>query len=248
VTRVTFNNPAVLNAITEEFIVEYNKLLEAFESDDSFDIVILTGSGKAFVAGADINSMIGLSPLDAEKKARETERMYLKMGDMDKIFIAAVNGFALGGGCELALACDIRVASTKASFGLPEVGLGIIPGGGGTQRMQRIVGVGLAKELIFTAKHISAAEAYRIGLVNQVAEPDGLAGAADAMAEAILKNSMSAVKLSKKAIDKGAETDLITGLAYEKAMFGVCFTHPDQKEGLTAFLEKRPPAFKSCPI
>jgi enoyl-CoA hydratase len=244
VARVTFNNPGVLNALTDEFIEEYKGLLEMFDSDESFDIVILTGSGKAFVAGADINSMIDLSPREAEQKAYETERLYLKMADMDKIFIAAVNGFALGGGCELALACDIRIASSKAKFGLPEVGLGILPGGGGTQRMQRIVGMGAAKELIFTAKHISADEAHRIGLVNKVVEPGELSDAADAMAAAILKNSMAAVMSGRKAINRGAGTDLLTGLAYEKAMFGMCFAHPDRKEGLSAFLEKRPPAFK----
>jgi enoyl-CoA hydratase len=163
---------------------------------------------------------------------------------MEKPVIAAVNGFALGGGCEISMACDIRIASEKAKFGQPEVGLGITPGFAGTQRLPRIVGVAKAKELIYTAKMIDAAEALQIGLVNAVAAPEALMDEATAMAKMIAKNSQSAVRYAKTAINRGFETDIETGMLIEKDIFGLCFANEEQKEGMTAFVEKRKANFK----
>jgi enoyl-CoA hydratase len=170
---------------------------------------------------------------------------FRKLENLEKPVIAAVNGFALGGGCELSLACDIRIASTKAKFGQPEAGLGITPGCGGTQRLARTIGPGMAKELIYTAKIIDANEAYRVGLVNKVVEPENLMKEAKDLANTIAANAPIAVKMCKAAINKGIQCDIDTGLSYETAVFGLCFATEDQKEGMTAFVEKRDKCFKN---
>jgi enoyl-CoA hydratase len=172
-------------------------------------------------------------------------KVFRKLENLDKPVIAAVNGFALGGGCELAMSCDIRIASTKAKFGQPEVGLGITPGFGGTQRLARLVGLGAAKELIYTAKIIKADEAYRIGLVNKVVEPEKLLDEAKELADTITAQAPIAVKLCKAAINRGIQCDIDTALAYESEVFGECFSTEDQKEGMTAFVERREKSFNN---
>ena len=189
--------------------------------------------------------MKSLNAYEGKKWGEDGARVFRKIESLNKVVIAAVNGFALGGGCELTMACDIRIASTKAKFGQPEVGLGITPGFSGTQRLPRIVGMGKAKELIYTAKHVNAEEAYRIGLVNKVVEPEKLMEEAYAMAKTIQANSVMAVNYSKESINRGIETDIETGIAYEANIFGLCFATEDQKEGMAAFVEKRKPNFNN---
>lgn len=241
---ITFNDPATLNALTVDFLRKYKQLLEKLSAETEIRVILLTGSGKAFVAGADISYMRSLTPRQALDYARDTVECYRLMEDMDQVFIAAVNGYALGGGCELALACDLRVASFWAKFGLPEVGLGIFPGGGGTQRLPRLVGDAVAKELIFTGQAIDASRALEIGLVNRVVEAEHLMDETQMMAECILRNSMSAVALAKKSINRGRQMGLDAAVAQDQSLFGVCFGSPDQQEGMGAFLEKRKPVFR----
>ena len=202
-------------------------------------MVILTGAGRSFVAGADIGEMKPLTAVEGKAWGNAGNDVFLKVENCTKPVIAAINGFALGGGCELAMACDIRLASEKAKFGQPEVGLGITPGFGGTQRLARIVGTGRAMELIFTAKTIDAAQAEKIGLVNAVCAPEELMDKAMEMAEMIAAQAQVAVRESKRCIRKGIQTDINTGLAFEAEAFGLCFSTEDQKEGMSAFLEKR---------
>ena len=207
-------------------------------------MIILIGEGKAFVAGADIEQMSSINPNRAREFANHGMELMTYIENLEKPVIAAVNGFALGGGCELALACDLRIASSKAKFGQPEVGLGITPGFGGTQRLSRLIGSSNAKLLIYTGNIIDANEAYRMGLVNSVVEPDLLISTAEELASNIASKSQMAVKYSKTAINKGIQTDIDTGLEIEKNLFALCFASQDQKEGMTAFLEKRKPNFK----
>ena len=216
---IRINHPDALNALNTLVLSELGKAFDAFAADESVEVVVLTGEGRAFVAGADIAEM------------------------MPQPVIAAVNGFALGGGCELAMACDIRIASSKAKFGQPEVGLGITPGFSGTQRLPRLVGLGKAKELIYTAAVIPADEACRIGLVNRVVEPGALMDEALALAAAIASKARLAVRYAKEAINRGIETDIETGIDMETSLFGLCFATHDQKEGMAAFLQKRKPDF-----
>lgn len=243
VATITFHNPSRLNALTPAFLKEYAALLDEIEQDDRLSVIILTGAGKAFIAGADISAMANMSPEDASRYANDTTQLYRKMEESKKVFIAAVNGYALGGGCELALACDLRVASSLARFGLPETGLGIFPGGGGTQRLPRLIGMARAKELVYTAKTIGAEEAERIGLVNRVTQPEVLLEDAHKLAASILTNSANAVGLSKEAFNTGAQMDLTSAIDLERNLFALCFAHPDQKEGMLAFSEKRRPNF-----
>lgn len=240
---VKVNNPKALNALNSQVLDELGRVFDEIEKDDEVDVVILTGEGKAFVAGADISEMSSLSAAQGHAFGLKGASVFRKIETLNKIVIAAVNGFALGGGCELSMACDIRIASTKAKFGQPEVGLGITPGFSGTQRLPRIVGLGIAKELIYTADIIGADEAYRIGLVNKVVEPEELMNAALEMAKKIASKGQLAVRYSKDCINRGVETDIETGIHYEATLFGMCFSTDDQKEGMKAFLEKRPPAF-----
>lgn len=244
ICTVKINNPQSLNALNSDVLRELEYTFDQIREDDEVQIVVLTGEGKAFVAGADIAYMSKLNPAEGKKFSEDGSRLFRKIETLNKVVIAAVNGYALGGGCELAMACDIRVASVKAKFGQPEVGLGIIPGFSGTQRLTRLVGMGRAKELIFTGLHIDAAEAYRIGLVNKVTEIDDLMEETYKLVDKIRTNSRIAINYAKESINRGIETDIETGIAYESNAFGLCFASEDQKEGMTAFLEKRHPNFK----
>lgn len=242
---VTINRPKALNALNSETLLEIDSIIDKIAVDDDILAVILTGSGKAFVAGADISEMKDLNASGGRKFGILGNKVFRKLENLEKPVIAAVNGFALGGGCEISMACDIRIASSKAKFGQPESGLGITPGFGGTQRLARLVGLGMAKELIYTAKMIKADEAFRIGLVNKVVEPDVLMDEAKTLANQIISNAPIAVRLCKSAINRGIQTDIDTGIAYESEVFGECFATEDQKEGMGAFLEKRSKSFKN---
>lgn len=244
ICTVKINKPSSLNALNSEVIKELNCLFTKIDSDDSVDVVILTGEGKAFVAGADIAEMSTLTAEQGANFAKLGMDTFTLIEKLSKPVIAALNGFALGGGCEISLACDIRIASTKAVLGQPEVGLGITPGFGGTQRLPRAIGMSKAKELIYTAKTIKADEALAIGLVSKVVEPEELMDEAVALAKSIQKNSKLAVKYAKQAINTGMQADIDTGMDIEKAAFGMCFATYDQKEGMKAFLEKRKAEFK----
>ena len=213
--------------------------------DNGILAVVLTGEGRAFVAGADISEMKSKNAIEGEIFGKLGASVFRKIELLPKPVIAAVNGFSLGGGCELAMSCDIRLASAKAKFGQPEVGLGITPGFSGTQRMPRLIGMGKAKELIYTADIIDAAEAYRIGLVNHVYEPEALMEEAMKMAEKIASKAPIAVKNSKEAINRGIQTDMDSAVAIEAYLFGLCFASEDQKEGMTAFFEKRKANFQN---
>ena len=244
ILTITLDNPKTLNALDSKMLSEIEEVFVQAREDASVRAVILTGSGKSFVAGADIKAMSTMSAEEAKIFGAKGARVFRMIEVLPKPVIAAVNGFALGGGCELAMACDIRVASTKAKFGQPEVGLGITPGFSGTQRLPRIVGIGKAKELIFSGNIISAEEAQKIGLVEQVVEPEELLHTAQVLAEKIVSNGSVAVSLSKQAINDGLQMDIDRGIDMEVALFALCFSTEDQKEGMSAFLEKRAPKFR----
>ncbi|MCD1147627.1 enoyl-CoA hydratase-related protein [Peptoniphilus sp. KCTC 25270] len=241
---VTINREKALNALNSDVLDELAVAFDELDKDDSVKCVILTGAGRSFVAGADISEMAPLEAAQGYKFGKKGMDTFMKVEKCSKPVIAAVNGFALGGGCELSLSCDIRLASSKAKFGQPETGLGITPGFGGTQRLIRTVGSGMAKEMIYTAGIIGAEEALRIGLVNHIYEPDQLMDEAIKLATTIAKNSASAVQYSKSAINNGVQTDIETAMEIERSAFGLCFATEDQKEGMKAFLEKRSPEFK----
>lgn len=241
---VKINNPQSMNALNSDVLSELDAAFSSIGQDADIDAVILTGEGRAFVAGADISQMSTMNAAQGKEFGVQGSKVFRKIELLPKPVIAAINGFALGGGCELALSCDIRIASSKAKIGQPEVGLGITPGFSGTQRLPRIVGEGRAKELIYTAQAIVADEAYRIGLVNKVVEPEELMDAAMNMARTIAKNAPVAVRFSKEAINRGMQTDLDTAIAIENNLFGLCFSTEDQKEGMKAFFEKRPAEWK----
>jgi len=237
---ITLNRPKALNALNYNMMKELDDLLDNIAQDDTVKVVIITGAGeKAFVAGADITEMQPLSALEGRKWGQFGQQVFAKIENLAQPVIAAVNGFALGGGCELAMACDLRIASDNAKFGQPEVTLGILPGFGGTQRLPRLVGKGRAKELIFTGDIIDAGEACRIGLVNKVTTAAELLDAAKALAAKIISRAETAVRLSKAAVNEGMDMDLDSGIAYEAEVFGLCFATKDQKEGMAAFVEKR---------
>ncbi len=241
---LTINRPKALNALNSDTLQELSKALDDLKDDSTVKVLILTGTGeKAFVAGADIAQMKDFSPMEARAFAHLGHATFKKLEQIPQPVIAAVNGFALGGGCELALACDIRIASENAKFGQPEVSLGICAGFGGTQRLPRLVGTGYASQLLFTGDVIDAKEAYRIGLVNQIFPLDKLMEEALALAEKIAGRAPVAVQLTKSAIQCGINLDLDNALAYESEVFGLTFSTSDQKEGCTAFVEKRKAQF-----
>lgn len=241
---VKLNRAKSLNAIIPSMFQELNTLMQELEKDSKTKVIIITGEGKAFAAGADITYMNKLNAKEAKKFAEDATAILRKMEEIPQVFIAAVNGYALGGGCELSLACDFRIAATNAKFGFPETSLGIIPGWSGTQRLPRLVGLARAKEMILTCEKIDAIEAYRIGLVNQVVESEELMEKAMNFAEKIARNSSVAVGYAKEAVNRGIQMDLDSAIDYENNLFGLCFATEDQKEGLTAFEEKRKPNFK----
>jgi 3-hydroxypropionyl-coenzyme A dehydratase len=263
------NRPEALNAMNLDVISELSKMIDIIAADESIKAVVITGAGeRSFCAGADISYMVNIDPMQAEKYASSAQDVINKVDRLEKPVIAAVNGFALGGGCELAMACDIRIASSNAKIGQPEVTIGIPPGWGGTQRLMRLVGPAKAKELIFTGKMITADEAYQMGLVNTVINlgsddkipPEAPKGDAAkekeraseiaktlnrklmdeslALAKEIAKNSFTAVKVSKKLINRGMDTDLETGLRLEIYGWALCFAHEDRQKMMSAFLNK----------
>lgn len=245
--EVTINRPKALNALNSQTLKELGMVIDEIKENDDVKVVIITGSGeKSFVAGADIKEMQSLTAMEGRKLARLAQRVFSEIEHMPQVVIAAVNGYALGGGCELASACDIRVVSKSAKFGQPEVTLGITPGFAGTQRLPRLVGRGIAKELIFTGKMIDAEEAYRIGLANKVYDLENLMTEAKKMAENIANVGPIAVTLSKAAINDGMNMDTESSYKYEADIFGLCFSTEDQKEGMNAFIDKRRAEFKSC--
>lgn len=240
VAIVTLNRPKALNALNSETLEDLNKALDYLKEENDIYSVILTGAGgKAFVAGADISEMKDLNEEQGKEFGILGNKVFRKLENLNKPVIAAIPGFALGGGCELAMACDIRIASEKAKFGQPEAGLGITPGFGGTQRLPRLVGEGKAKELIYTGTVIKADEALRIGLVNKVVEHDSLLEEAMKMANLISANAPIAITLCKDAINRGMQVDIDKAINIEAEDFGKCFNTEDQKEGMTAFLERR---------
>jgi len=245
IAYITFNRPKVLNALNRQTMQELLIALGAAKLDDSVRVVILTGSGeKAFIAGADINELAQQTPVDGKEMSIFGQGVLRILETMGKPSIAAINGFALGGGCELALACSIRLASRNAKLGQPEVKLGILPGYGGSQRLARLCGKGVAHELVLGAEMISADEAMRIGLVNHVYEPAELMPAAEALAKKIAANAPLAVQYAMEAIEHGMEMPQEEGLFLEATLFGLCCATEDMKEGTRAFLEKRAAQFK----
>jgi enoyl-CoA hydratase len=239
---VTLNRPKVLNALNHELMDELVKALDAFDRDDNIRVIVLTGSERAFAAGADIKEMSDETTISIMDKDRFSTWDRIK--NVKKPIIAAVSGYALGGGCELVMNCDIIIASETAQFGQPEINLGVIPGAGGTQRLTRIVGKYKAMELILTGRPFTACEAHQLGLVNKVAPVELFLDEAKAMAREIAKKSPIAVKLAKESIMKTFETTLNEGLQFERKNFYMLFSSEDQKEGMKAFMEKRQASFK----
>jgi enoyl-CoA hydratase/carnithine racemase len=245
IAYLTINRPDKLNALNRRVVEELDACLRAVRDDGEVLAAILTGAGeKSFVAGADINELATQSPIEGQETARRGQQMLDLLENLGKPVIAAVNGFALGGGCELAMACTLRVASENSRLGQPEVKLGIVPGYAGTQRLPRLVGKGRALEIILTGEPVSAQEAYRIGLVNQVVPLKDLLPAAEALVRKIIANSPLAVKFSMEAVNHGMETTRAEGEFLEATLFGLCCASADMKEGTRAFLEKRPAQFK----
>lgn len=238
------NRPEALNSINSEVLQGISDAVDDVAADPEIRVMIVTGEGKAFVAGADIAAMSVMNQEEGLAFGRLGAKVFRKIETMDKPSIAAVNGFALGGGCELAMACDIRIASEKAKFGQPEVSLGITAGYSGTQRLPRIVGKSVAMELLLTGGQIKAAEALRIGLVSKVTEPEALMDEAMDMAARIMKNAPLAVKYTVMAIKEGLEAPMDEAIEIESKLFAKCFATEDQKEGMKAFLEKRSAEFK----
>jgi len=241
---ITVNRPDKLNALNAETVRELDAALRSARADDAIRALIVTGAGaKAFVAGADIAELARMGPLEGVRISRAGQDTFRMLELMPKPVIGAINGFALGGGLELALACHIRLASSRAKFGLPEVRLGIIPGYGGTIRLPRLVGRGRALELMLTGDMIDAAEAYRIGLVNRIAEPDALLDMARDMARTMIANGPIAIALALEAVDRGMSTTIDDALIHESSLFGLLASTDDMREGMSAFLEKRKAGF-----
>ncbi len=236
------NRPEVLNAVNTETILEIESAMKEFNDDKDVRVIIITGEGKSFVSGSDISRLAQMDSLAAREYSQIGQRVLSLIENMEKPVIAAVNGYALGSGCEIAMACDIRIASEKAKFGQPEVKLGLIPGHAGTQRLARLVGIGKAKELIFTGDLIDAQEAYNIGLVNKVVPVENLLEEAKNIAKKIIENAgPNAVKIAKTVLNRGIDSNLQTANSYETEAFSILFSTEEAKEGMKAFLEKRKP-------
>jgi enoyl-CoA hydratase len=245
IARITFNRPNVLNALNRKTMDELGDCLKKVRADDAIRVLILTGAGeKAFIAGADINELSQQTPVNGREFTLYGQEIIHRLETLGKPAIAAINGFALGGGCELALACTLRIASRNAKLGQPEVKLGIIPGYGGSQRLPRLCGKGVAHELILTGEMITAEEALRVGLVNRVVELGELLATAEAIAKKIIANAPLAVKYALEAVERGMEMPQEEGLYLEATLFGLCCATQDMREGTRAFLEKRPPKFE----
>jgi len=242
---ITFNRPKSLNAISDEFTTDLNQILDHIACDDQVRVVIVTGGEKVFAAGADIKEVSNINtPADAYRFSRKGHSVFQKLVNLPVPVIAAVSGLAFGGGCEIALQCDIRIAADNAKFGQPEIKLGLLPGAGGTQRLPRLIGAGRAKELLFSGEPITAEEAYRIGLVNKVVPADSVLDEAKKMARTIAERPKYALMMIKHLVNTGMNMDLNSALEFEGRCFEILFSTEDQKEGLKAFIEKRRPVFK----
>ncbi|MDO5714756.1 MAG: enoyl-CoA hydratase-related protein [Tissierellia bacterium] len=242
---VTINRPKALNALNSATLLEIQEVVKDIEKDENIKAVILTGSGeKAFVAGADISEMADLNTVEAYEFGKRGQETFSLIENSKKFYIAAVNGFALGGGCEISLSCDMRLASNNAKFGIPEVTLGVIPGFGGTQRLPKIVGLGRAKEMLATGNMIEAEKAERWGLVNDVYTQEDLLDEAEKIAKKVAKNSSYAISGGLEAMNQATQIKLEDGLELEALVFAKAFSYPDQEEGMKAFLEKRQAKFK----
>jgi enoyl-CoA hydratase len=245
IATITFNRPKALNALNSALLEEFSSALDEIAADENIRVLVLTGSGdKSFVAGADITQLATYNSLTAKNFAQSGHGIIAKLQQLPIAVIAAVNGFALGGGTEIAIACDFIYASDNAKFGQPEINLGLIPGFGGTQRLPRLIGANLAKELVFTGKMISAAEAEKIGLTNKVVPQEQLMEEVLKTAREIASKGKVSLRAAKQAINNGLNTDLATGIHIEVDAFGLCYGSSDSKEGTSAFLEKRKPQFK----
>ncbi len=245
IAYVTVNRPKVLNALNMATMEELRAAFHDIKSDAAIRVVIFTGAGeKAFIAGADIGELAKLDAVSGKEYTHRGQSVLNLIENLGKPVIACINGFALGGGCEIAMACTMRLASENAKLGQPEVKLGIIPGLGGSQRLPRLVGKGIGMQLVLTGELITAQEAYRIGLVNEVTAPAELIPRAEAIAAKIIANAPLAVQYAMEAVNKGMEMTVAEGLYLEAVLFGVCCSSEDKKEGTMAFLEKRPAAFK----
>lgn len=244
-TIVTINRPDSLNSLNREVIKDIFDCLKEIEEEGIAECIIITGAGRSFIAGADISTMVEMKGHEGRDWTKGGMDLMDYIEEIKVPVIAAINGFALGGGCELAMACDIRIASTRAKFSQPETGLGLIPGYGGTQRLPRLVGKGMAKYLIYTGEMIDAEEAYRIGLVQKLVEPDSLMEVAIKISEKIIGKAPLATRMAKRAINASENTDLATGIKYELETYDIAFRSEDRKEGMVAFLEKRGANFKS---
>lgn len=244
IAYIKINRPKALNALNTETITELDKAVTEIENDNNVKIAIITGEGKAFAAGADISAMKDMNTKEGLKYSKTGHDVCRHIEKVRKPFIAAINGYAFGGGFELTLACDIRFASTKAKFSLPEVGLGIMPGYGGTQRLPRIIGETKAKELIFSAGIISAEEALNLGVLNKVTEPDKLIEEAEAFANILLSKSLLAMGFAKDSINRGRDMEMDSAANLENIYVGICFSTYDLHEGMSAFIEKRDPKFE----
>jgi enoyl-CoA hydratase len=242
---ITINRPKNLNALDRTTVEEISAVIDQVNADDEIKVIILTGAGdKAFVAGGDITFMKKMTPVEARAFATFGQAVLRKLESLPKPVIAAINGFCLGGGCELAMACDFCIASTRAKFGQPEVGLGVTAGFGGTQRLPRLIGTGMARQLLYTGDIIDAHEALRIGLVNAVVPDADLINYVTGIAKRIIVKGQIAVRFSKAAVNNGTQTDIDRAMTIEADIFGLCFSTEDQQEGMKAFIEKRTPQFK----
>jgi enoyl-CoA hydratase len=245
ISTITFNRPETLNALNSELLKEFSQALDEIAANEDIRVLILTGAGeKSFVAGADISELATFNALQAKRFSERGHFMMNKLQELPIPVIAAANGFALGGGCEIALACDFIYASENAMFGLPEINLGIIPGFGGTQRLSRLIGKNIAKELIFTGKMIPASEAHAIGMVNNVCSQESLMDEVVKTAKSIVLKGKVSLRAAKQAINSGMNVDLNSGCSIEIDAFSLCMASPDAKEGTSAFLEKRKADFK----
>ncbi|MHB1651724.1 MAG: enoyl-CoA hydratase/isomerase family protein [Desulfitobacteriaceae bacterium] len=244
IATITLNRPEVLNALNHQVYSELGQVAQELAEDDSVRVVIITGGDKVFAAGADIRDMAKAEAMDIALAGRPSMKALSLIENMPKPVIAAVAGYALGGGCELSLVCDVRIAADNAKFGLPEITLGILPGAGGTQRLPRLIGAGKAKEMIFSGDFIEAEEALRVGLADKVVPADQLLAEAKRMAKRFAMRGAVALRMAKSAINEGLRMDIQAGLQYEHKCFSLLFATQDQKEGMQAFLEKRRPNFQ----
>lgn len=243
IATLTINRPEALNALNGALLDEMDQVVSKLEKNPEIAVLIITGAGRSFAAGADIEEMANYTPEQALAYARKGACLFRRIELLPQVVIASINGFCLGGGCELAMACDLRIASDKAKMGQPETGLGIPPGFGGTQRLPRLVGIERAKELIFTARVVRADEALAIGLVGSVVPHEDLPAKTKELADSIAARSRSALRLAKMAINRGLQCDIDTALSIESDAFAIAFASAEQKEGMSAFLEKREPLF-----